>query len=132
MVSMELAARERDGQVVVALRGELDVADAATIVTALMGIAARERQVIVDLEGLEFIDSSGLHALVRAREYARRAGGDLLLAAPQQQVLRVLALTRLIEVFTVHACVEEAARSAGGSRPAAAPAAVAPVIVAST
>ena len=108
MVSMELATRDRDGQVVVALRGELDVADAASVVTALTELAARERQVIVDLEGLEFIDSSGLHALVRAREHVRRAGGDLLLAAPQQQVLRVLALTRLIEVFPVHACVEEA------------------------
>ena len=116
MVSMELATGERDGRVVVALRGELDVADAASVVSALTGFAARERHVIVDLEGLEFIDSSGLHALVRARKHARRAGGDLLLAAPQQQVLRVLALTRLIEVFPVHACVEDAADSAGGSR----------------
>jgi anti-sigma B factor antagonist len=130
MVSIELATRDRDGQVVVALRGELDVADAASVVTALTELAARERQVIVDLESLEFIDSSGLHALVRAREHVRRAGGDLLLAAPQQ-VLRVLALTRLIEVFPVHARVEEAGH-AGGSRPLGAPAAVPPVILAAT
>jgi hypothetical protein len=50
------------------------------------------------------------------------AGGDLLLAAPQQQVLRVLTLTRLIDVFPVHASVDEAARTAGLSRRAAAPA----------
>jgi anti-sigma B factor antagonist len=132
MVSMELVARERDGQVVVALRGELDVADAASVVTALTEFLARERQVIVDLEELEFIDSSGLHALVRAREPARRAGGDLLLAAPQQQVLRVLALTRLIEVLPVHACVKEAAGSARGYRPPSAPAAMDPVNLAAT
>jgi anti-sigma B factor antagonist len=127
MVSLELATRERDGQLVVALRGELDVADAASVVTALTEFAAPEHQVIVDLEDLEFIDSSGLYALVRAREHARRAGGDLLLAAPQQQILRVLALTRLIEVFTVYACVEEAAGSSGRTRPLGATAAVAPV-----
>jgi len=132
MVSMELVTRDRGGQFVVALRGELDVADVASVVTALTGLAGRERQVIVDLEGLEFIDSSGLYALVRSREHVRRAGGELVLAAPQQQVLRVLALTRLIEVFPVHACVKEAAGHAGGSRPLGAPAAVAPVILAAT
>lgn len=132
MVSVELATREGDGQVVVALRGELDVADAAGVAAVLTEFAARERQVIVDLEGLQFIDSSGLAALVRAREHARHAGGDLLLAAPQQQVLRVLTLTRLIDVFPVHACVEEAAHSAGRSRPAAGPAAMTPGILTAT
>jgi anti-sigma B factor antagonist len=129
MVSVEFAAPECDGQVVVALRGELDVADAANFVTALTGFAARDRQIIVDLEDLEFIDSSGLAAPVRARKHAR---GDLLLAAPQQQVLRVLALTRLLDAFPVHACVEEAPGSVGRWRPAAAPAAVAPIVLAAT
>jgi anti-sigma B factor antagonist len=103
MVSMDLSTRECDGRVVVALRGELGVADAAAV-------AARERDVIVDLAGLEFIDSSGVAALERARRHARHAGGDLLLAGPRQQVLRVLALTSLIDVFSVHASVEETAR----------------------
>lgn len=49
------------------------------------------------------------------RRQARHAGGELLLAAPQQQVLRVLILTRLIDVFPVHASVAEAAGSAGHS-----------------
>jgi hypothetical protein len=45
--------------------------------------------------------------------------GDGLLAAPQDRVLRVLAVIRLAEVFCVHASVEEAAGSAGRSRPMA-------------
>ncbi len=131
MCSVELRARECDGRVVVVLRGELDVADAARVAAALTEVAASERQVIVDLAGLEFIDSSGLAALVRVRKHARHAGGDLLLAAPRHQVLRVLA-TRLIEVFSVHACVEEAAGSAGRSGLAAAPVAGRPVVLAAT
>jgi anti-sigma B factor antagonist len=106
MLSLDLSTRERDGQVVVALRGELDVVDAASVAA----VAARERDVIVDLAPLEFIDSSGVAALERARRHARHAGGDLLLAGPQQQVLRVLALTSLIDVFSVHASVKETAR----------------------
>ena len=113
MVSVELSTGEGDGVVVVVLRGELDVAEAANVAASLAVVAASGRTVIVDLEGLEFIDSSGLAALVRARQHARRAGCDLLLAAPQQQVLRMLAVTRLIDVFAVHAGVDEAAGMAG-------------------
>jgi anti-sigma B factor antagonist len=121
VVSMDLSTRECDGQAVVALRGELDVADAASVAAALAAVAGRERAVIVDLAGLEFIDSSGLAALVFARKQARHAEGDLLLAAPQQQVLRVLTITRLVDVFSVHASVDEAAGLAGRSRPVAVP-----------
>jgi anti-sigma B factor antagonist len=113
MVNVELSTREGDGKVVVVLRGELDVSEAAEVAASLRVVAASGRTVIVDMEGLEFIDSSGLAALAHARHHARRAGFDLLLAAPQQQVVRMLCITRLIDVFTVHASVDQAAGIAG-------------------
>ena len=119
MISVDLSTSECDGKVVVALRGELDMADAASVAAALAAVAARQPEIIVDLSLLEFIDSSGVAALARGRKLARHAGGDLLLAAPQQQVLRVLVLTRLIEVFSVQASVDEAAGNGRSSRPAA-------------
>jgi anti-sigma B factor antagonist len=128
MVSTELSTREGDRQVVVVLRGELDVAEAAQVAASLAVVAAGGRDVIVDLAGLEFIDSSGLAALVSARQHARRAGCDLLLAAPQQQVRRMLAITRLIDVFAVHARVDEAAGVAGRIPAAIAPEAVSPAL----
>ncbi len=132
MCSVDLINRECDNQVVVVLRGELDVAVAVSVVAELSVVAARERDIIVDLTGLEFIDSSGLAALVRVRKHARHAGGDLLLASPQQQVLRLLTLTRLIDVFSVYASVDEAARGAGRSRRTAATASGSPAILAVT
>jgi anti-sigma B factor antagonist len=121
MVSTALSTREADGQVVVTLRGELDIVDAASTAAALVAVADRAPEIIVDLAGLEFIDASGVAALVLARVQARRAGGDLLLAAPQDQVLRVLAMVHLADVFSVHASVDEAAGSAECSRRAAVP-----------
>jgi anti-anti-sigma factor len=128
MVSVDLSARDGAGHVVVLLCGELDVADAAGVADALAVVVARqpenvarEQEIIVDLARLESADSSGVAALARGRKLARHTGGDLLLAAPQCQVLRVLGLTRLIDVFAVHVSVAEAARSAGRSRSAAAP-----------
>jgi anti-anti-sigma factor len=112
MFSVDLSTREWDGHVIVALSGELDLVDAADVEAALVTAAAREPEIIVDLAALAFIDSGGVAALVRGRTHARRAGCDLLLAAPQQVVLRVLAVTGLVDYFSVYASVEEAAANA--------------------
>jgi anti-sigma B factor antagonist len=128
MFSMDPSIRQNEDRVLVALRGELDVTDAASAAAALIALAARDCEIIVDLAGLEYIDSSGLAALVLARRHARQAGGDLLLAAPQQQVLRLLTLTRLIEIFGVHACEDKVASSAERSA-ATAPATLGPAIL---
>jgi len=121
MFNIDVSTREYGDHVVVALRGELDLADAASVAAALMAVADNVPDVIVDLAALEFIDSSGVAALAYGRRQARRAGGNLMLAAPQQQVLKVLSLTRLADAFSVHASVDEATGSAGHSQPAAVP-----------
>jgi anti-sigma B factor antagonist len=113
MFSAELSSRECDGQALVALRGELDVLEAASVAAALVAVVARAPEIIVDLAGLEFIDSSGAAALVLARKEARRAGGDLLLVAPQEQVLQFLNITGLIDAFPVLASAEQAAGRSG-------------------
>jgi anti-sigma B factor antagonist len=122
---MDLSARE-DAELVVAVTGELDVCETASVVAGLMAVSVPGRAVIIDLAGLEYIDSSGLAALALVRRDTRRAGGDLLLAGPQRQVLRVLTITRLVDVFSVHACVADAVastqRSAAATRLALLPA----------
>jgi anti-sigma B factor antagonist len=116
MCSLYLNTRDGSRQMVVALHGDLDVTDAASVAHTLITAAARDRQIIIDLAGLENMDSSGLAALVLARKYARQVGGDLLLAAPQRQALRLLAVTRLMEILSVHDGVEDAVDSAERSR----------------
>jgi anti-sigma B factor antagonist len=98
MFRMEVDSDKSDGHVVVALRGELDLAEAANVTAALGAVAALKLRIIVDLSGLEFIDAAGVAALSRGREQARNAGGDLLLVGPQRQVQRVLALIWNAEV----------------------------------
>jgi anti-sigma B factor antagonist len=116
MFSANLSTRSCDGYAVVALGGELDLADAVVVAAELTALAAREPEIIVDLADLEFIDSSGVAALARGRRQARRAGGDLILAAPRRNVGRVLALIHLTEGFSIYATVEAAALEAGHFR----------------
>jgi anti-sigma B factor antagonist len=115
MFSMDLGSSESCGHVIVALHGELDLVDAAAVAAALGVVAAREPRIIVNLAGLEFIDASGIAALLLGRRHARNAGGDLLLAAPQRQVRRVLAIIWEVDGLAVHASVAQAVASPGAS-----------------
>jgi anti-sigma B factor antagonist len=74
MAGVDLSTRECDGQDVVALRGQLDLTEAARVAAALAAVAALRPRIIVDLAGLEFIDCSGVAALARGRDLARQQG----------------------------------------------------------
>jgi anti-anti-sigma factor len=65
-------------------------------------------RIVVDLGATEFIDSSGLGALVAALKIARKAGGDLRIAAPTKQVCTVLELSNLDRILRPHESAENA------------------------
>lgn len=73
-------------------------------------VAEDQRRIVLDLEPTVFVDSSGLGALVSGLKTARRAGGDLRIAGPGEQVQTVLGLTNLDRVLRPYASVEEAIR----------------------
>ena len=118
MIDAELTIGDCDGQAVVALRGEFNLADAPYVASHLIAaVAACGPSVILDLSGLEGIGYMGLSVLLRVRKWTRQSGGDLLLAAPQQPVRRILEATGLIDVFAVYHSVEAAANSARQPQP---------------
>ena len=88
MFSSEPAIRDDGAHVVVMLRGELDIANAADLGAVLSEAVARNPHVIADLSDLTFIDCASLGVLVRARTRAREAGGDLVLAGARGRVRR--------------------------------------------
>jgi len=83
---------------VVTLTGELDLAGAGALEQELDGAAAGA--VVLDLRGLEFMDSTGLRAIVVAALEAQRAGGSLALVAGPEPVMRVFDITRMRERLT--------------------------------
>src|SRR5690348_14502908 len=113
MLSKQPAIRDDGAHVLVTLRGELDIANAADLRAVLSEAVARNPHVVADLSDLTFIDCASVGALVRARRRAREAGGDLVLAGARGKVLRVLALPCLAGVFAVDAGADEAAARAG-------------------
>ena len=83
-----------EGVVVVAVRGELDLAYRALLEQALTAATASARGVVVDLGGCSFMDCAGVHALQAGQEQARTRGASFAVAYPHGSAPdRVLELT---------------------------------------
>jgi anti-anti-sigma factor len=92
------------------LDGRLDLASASHFRNQINSVLVDGVSVIiVDLAEVTFVDSSGLGAIVAGLKAARQAGGDLRIAAPQEQMLSLLELTNLSSVLRPYATIEEAA-----------------------
>ena len=108
---LEVQTRQTDGGVtVVAPAGRLDVAGAPALKEAMNNELTDNGppKVVIDLEGVTFVDSTGLGSVIAALKQIRGKQGELRLAAPNQQVRVVLELTTLDRVFPYYATVEEA------------------------
>jgi anti-sigma B factor antagonist len=93
---------------VVRVVGDLDIDVVDDLRVAVDTALEAHARVIVDLSRAATIDSVGLSAIVRARQSARRRGGDLLLAAPSRFVRTVLHTMRLDTAFPMFDSVPQA------------------------
>ena len=84
-----------DGGIQLTLVGELDLATLHLLEDELDRTAPSEKRLVLDLRALEFIDSSGLHALLRADRRLRDAGGELIIIRGPRAVDRLFRLTGL-------------------------------------
>ncbi|HET9773141.1 MAG TPA: STAS domain-containing protein [Acidimicrobiia bacterium] len=89
------------GEVVVFVRGELDMASAPALWEVLAGEIPGTKRLVVDLKDTTFIDSSGLSIFVRALRRLRYDGGDLVLRSLRPSVHEVFRITGLDQVLTV-------------------------------
>ena len=109
-MALDVQSRQTEkGVTVLAPSGRLDVAGAPALKAAVSEAVGDGRlRLVIDMEGVSFVDSSGLGSVVAALKQARSSKGDLRLAAPNQQVRVVLELTTLDRVFPYYATVEDA------------------------
>lgn len=108
---MELALEDREvgDWTVLAVRGEVDVYTAPRLRERLIEIVSSgARKVVVDLEGVDFLDSTGLGVLVGALKRLRSNDGDLALVCTQARIRKVFEITGLTKVFTMYESVERA------------------------
>jgi anti-sigma B factor antagonist len=97
---MDISTDARDGYAVVAPTGRLTATGAPLLRAAVSDLVdAGQPRIVIDMSDVQFVDSSGLGALVGALKSARVAGGDLRIAAVPDAVKTVLHLTNLDRVL---------------------------------
>ena len=111
---MELQiGEELDGSTcVLQLEGELDIHTAPMLKERLVESISRGGvDIVVDLEAVSFIDSSGLGVLVSALRRAKEAGGKVSIVCSRESVLRIFSITGLDKVFPIYSELDEARRA---------------------
>ncbi|MGH7130573.1 MAG: STAS domain-containing protein [Phycisphaerales bacterium] len=109
MLTIDIARDPRLNGPIVRMTGMADFAGMPQLNAALDRVAAPEPEIVVlDLEGLEFIGSAAIGALVEFRKQIRSHAGRVLVAAASQYVGECFRLSRLDHAFERCASVEDA------------------------
>jgi anti-sigma B factor antagonist len=106
---LQIDVDSRDGYTVLSPQGEIDFATGPELKEAITEtLVAGNVHVVVDLLKVDFIESTGLGALIGGRRRAEALNGSLSLACSDDQVLKVFRITGLDKVFTITDSVEAA------------------------
>jgi anti-sigma B factor antagonist len=111
-MSLEITSKEREGVTIVAMKGRLTVGEASAPrekVNEL--VAAGKVNIIFDLAGVDYIDSTGLGSLVICFTSIKRAGGALKLLNLNKRNIELLVLTKLHTIFEVFSDEQDAVNS---------------------
>ena len=108
---MQITTSDHDGVAVLALSGDaMGGPDGSVLHERLRTLRSEgSKNVVVDLDGVERMNSSCLGMLIGALTIVRNAGGDLRLANVHDRVIQLLTVTKLLSVFAIHGSVAEAA-----------------------
>src|SRR5271163_216077 len=111
-MSLDIRESSREGVNILLLKGRLTVGEASSVrekVTALA--AAGQINVLLNLEFVEYIDSTGLGAMVICFTSLKKAGGALKLVNPNKRNVELLLLTKLHTIFEVFSDEQDAVNS---------------------
>ena len=93
----DIAVEQQDGVVVVRPKGDLDIATTPLLDDILRDLATRGASAVLDLQAVEFIDSSGLQAILSAHAASQRDGFGLTMLPGPPRVMKVFELAGLDE-----------------------------------
>jgi anti-sigma B factor antagonist len=108
-VDLTLETRDVDGRTIVSVGGEIDVYTAPKLrdkITELVG--GGTYNLVIDMAGVEFLDSTGLGVLVGGLKKVRAHDGSLELVCNQDRLLKIFRITGLAKVFVIHESTDAA------------------------
>jgi anti-sigma B factor antagonist len=114
-VDLSLNTRTVDDRTVIEVGGEIDVYTAPKLREALMALVqGGTYNIVVDMEQVEFLDSTGLGVLVGGLKRVRSHDGSMTLVCTQERLLKIFRITGLTRVFEIHPDVDAAVAATSG------------------
>ncbi len=114
-MDLEVERSEHGKFSLLAVSGEVDIATAPRLRKQLDELMEMDQtDVVVDLDGIDFLDSTGLGVLVGALKRLRARGGELHLICTQPRIHKVFDLTGPTKMFQIHKTVGDAVAGAAG------------------
>ena len=108
-MDLKLGHYTRDGIEVVDVEGEVDIRTAPRLRELLTDLASKDNcQLVVNMDRVGFLDSTGLGALVGGAKRAQARDGWLDLVCTREPILKVFRVTGLTKVFGIHQTVDQA------------------------
>jgi len=111
---LEIKAEKVGNYVVLKLSGEVDVYTAPQLREEIIGrVDQGEHDIVVDLEKVDFLDSTGLGVLVGGLKRVKQHNGSLSLICNQEKILRIFRITGLTKVFPIFSSKEDLQKESG-------------------
>jgi anti-sigma B factor antagonist len=107
---VQIAPRNAEGCVIYDISGDIDLANSPTMRKVLLGEIKEKhtRKVLLNLQSVRYIDSSGIASLVEGLKASRDSGSRLILFGLSPSVREVLELSRLQKIFEIYDSEEQA------------------------
>jgi len=106
---MEVKVRQTNGRTIVDVFGDIDMKTSDALTVVLRDLADKKTtQIIVNLENVDFMDSSGLAALVECLQRVRKYNGRLRLFGLSKNLMEVIKIVKLDSVFSIFSTEKEA------------------------
>lgn len=116
-MDLDLQVRRQGDHAVLEVAGEIDVYTAPKLREKLIELVNEGAyHLVVDLERVDFLDSTGLGVLVGGLKRVRNHEGSLKLVCTQDKILKIFRITGLTKVFAIHASVDDAVAGSAGDR----------------
>jgi anti-sigma B factor antagonist len=108
-VDLKIDSRETEGVGVLILEGEVDVYTAPKLKSRLIDFVDEGKyKIVIDLQKVEFMDSSGLGVLVGGLKRVKSHDGAIALVCTHENILKIFRITGLVKVFPIYSTDEEA------------------------
>jgi len=112
-MNLDLETSTQGDTSVISLRGEIDVYTAPRLRQALIDLVSQgATDIVVDMDKVDFLDSTGLGVLVGGLKRVKSNDGDLRLVVTQDRIMKIFDITGLSKVFPIHGSLDDALQRA--------------------